>query len=126
MTRHKCLSVKQPWANLIASGQKTIETRLWATPYRGEILIISSRKPDISPAGCAVALATLVDCRPMTKDDEGAAMCHEYQGAFAWVLTNIRPTRPIPIRGSLGLFETEVEIDVDGDAYYMPAKTLFD
>mgnify|MGYP000945848419 CR=1 FL=1 len=26
----------QPWANLIAAGTKTIETRLWATAYRGE------------------------------------------------------------------------------------------
>lgn len=125
MGRHKCLSVKQPWANLIASGRKTIETRLWATPYRGEILIISSRKPDIAPAGCAVALATLVDCRPMTKDDEGAAMCPEYQGAFAWVLTNIRPTRPTPILGSLGLFEAEVEIELGGGDQSQ-ARTLFD
>lgn len=30
----KALSVKEPWASLIASGQKTIETRRWRTSYR--------------------------------------------------------------------------------------------
>lgn len=125
MARHKCLSVKQPWANMIASGQKTIETRLWATPYRGPLVIISSRKPDIEPAGCALALATLVDCRPMTKADETAAMCHEYEGAYAWVLADIRPIRPVPVRGSLGIFEAEVAIDVDGQVNSGP-MSLFD
>jgi len=30
----KTLTVRQPWANLIASGRKTIETRTWSTNYR--------------------------------------------------------------------------------------------
>ena len=41
----RALSVKQPWASLIASGQKTIETRTWRTDYRGDLLIVSSRQP---------------------------------------------------------------------------------
>lgn len=59
----KAISVKQPWANLIASGVKTIETRWWYTRYRGWLLIVSSKQPRIAPAGCAVARARLVDCR---------------------------------------------------------------
>lgn len=39
----KALNVKQPWAWLIASGKKTIETRTWSTKYRGPILIVSSK-----------------------------------------------------------------------------------
>ena len=31
----KALSVKQPWANKIASGEKSIETRYWKTDYPG-------------------------------------------------------------------------------------------
>jgi len=104
----KALSVKQPWANMIASGVKTIETRKWSTVYRGQILIVSSRTPRIEPAGCAVAVAKLVDCRPMVSDDEEEACCDWYSGAFAWVLTNIRQVRPIPVRGQLGLFEIDV------------------
>jgi len=44
----KALSVRQPWANLIAAGKKTIETRKWATDYRGQILIVSSKTPKLS------------------------------------------------------------------------------
>lgn len=106
--RMKALSVKQPWANMIASGKKTIETRRWATPYRGTLLIVSSRSPRIEPAGCALAVVELVDCRPMTKADEAAAGCDVYDGAYAWVLANTRRLRPVPIKGQLGVYEAEI------------------
>lgn len=35
----KALTVWQPWASLIAWGEKTIETRSWFTPYRGPLAI---------------------------------------------------------------------------------------
>ena len=101
----KALSVRQPWANLIASGAKTIETRLWATPYRGPLLIVSSKSPRIYPAGYALAVADLVDCRPMTRADEDAAMCERYPGAWSWLLENIRPIKPFPVKGQLGIYE---------------------
>ncbi len=104
----KALSVKQPWANLIASGEKTIETRVWATDYRGDILIVSSKQPRIEPAGCAVAVVELAECRPMTLSDEAAAQCPIYDDAVAWVLRNLRAIEPFPVRGQLGLFEIEV------------------
>ena len=107
----KALSVKQPWANMIASGEKTIETRTWMTPYRGQLLIVSSKQPHIEPAGCAVAVATVTDCRPMTRRDERAACCRVYPNAKAWVLLGIRRIEPIPVRGSFGLFDCPVEID---------------
>ena len=103
----KALSVMQPWANLIAAGKKTIETRTWPTNYRGEILVVSSKKPKIEPAGCAVALARLVECRPMTKNDEAAACCEIYPNAFAWVLEDVRPVKPFPVRGQLGVYDVE-------------------
>jgi hypothetical protein len=105
----KALSVKQPWANMIAEGEKTIETRTWSTDYRGEILIVSSRDPDIPPSGCAVAVAKLVDCRPMSVLDEPYARCRKYTGAYAWVLENVRRIKsPFPVQGQLRLFETDV------------------
>lgn len=39
----KCLSLKQPYAYLLASGKKTIEIRKWNTKYRGELLIHASK-----------------------------------------------------------------------------------
>ncbi len=107
----KALSIKQPWANAIASGEKTIETRSWGTPYRGLLLICSSKQPDEHPAGCALALATLWDCRRMTVQDEKAAMCRWYPGAFAWMLREIQPIVPIPVRGFLGVYECPISFD---------------
>jgi hypothetical protein len=40
----KALSLLQPWASLIAFGEKKIETRSWKTSYRGELYIHSSAK----------------------------------------------------------------------------------
>ncbi len=107
----KALSIKQPWANMIASGEKTIETRTWCTDYRGPLLIVSSKTPRIEPAGYALAVAKLIDCRPMTKDDEEEACCEIYPSAHAWVLTNIRRIDPFPIRGKLGLYDVNVTFD---------------
>ncbi|MBU2701121.1 hypothetical protein Ga0466249_002232 [Sporomusaceae bacterium BoRhaA] len=35
----KAITILQPWASLIACGEKKIETRSWATKYRGPIAI---------------------------------------------------------------------------------------
>lgn len=45
----KCLTLTQPWATLVAIGAKTVETRDWATSYRGDLLITASKK---FPADC--------------------------------------------------------------------------
>ncbi|KRT67815.1 MAG: hypothetical protein XU08_C0001G0226 [candidate division WWE3 bacterium CSP1-7] len=105
----KAISLKQPWANYIASGRKTIETRKWTTRYRGKILIVSSKSPNIPPAGYAVAVAEIVDCRPMVKTDEKAAMCEVYPKAHSWVLKNIRRIAPFPVKGQLSLYEVDYE-----------------
>lgn len=40
----KALSIKQPWASLIAHGIKDIENRKWKTHFRGRIYIHASAK----------------------------------------------------------------------------------
>lgn len=40
------LSLKQPWAALVVTGQKTIEVRKWATRIRGRVYIHAARTPD--------------------------------------------------------------------------------
>jgi activating signal cointegrator 1 len=40
----KVLSVVQPWATLLITGEKKIETRGWETSHRGPLLIHSSKK----------------------------------------------------------------------------------
>ena len=99
----KALSVRQPWAALIAAGRKTIETRTWTTRYRGDLLITSEKQ--------AVAVVTLADCRPMTAADEDAACCALYARAHAFVLENVRPVAPVAVRGRLRIHNAPVELD---------------
>lgn len=40
----KAITVLQPWATLLVTGKKHIETRSWKTNYRGEILIHAGKK----------------------------------------------------------------------------------
>ena len=115
----KCISVKQPWANMIARGEKTIETRLWMTKHRGQIAIASSAAPNICPAGCVVAIAEIVDCRRMTRSDEAAAGCRIYPGAWAWVLANVERIEPRPVKGQLRIYQ--IDLDTLG---YLPADKI--
>lgn len=41
----KALSIKQPWASLIAHGIKDVENRTWRTKFRGRIYIHASMSP---------------------------------------------------------------------------------
>lgn len=45
----KALSIKQPWASLIAHGIKDIENRTWKTNFRGRIYIHASGTPAKEP-----------------------------------------------------------------------------
>ncbi len=106
----KALSVKQPWANMIARGEKAIELRSWGTNHRGDLLICSSKRPDIAPAGCALAIVNMVDCRRATQEDEEKACSTVWiKTDFAWVFENVRRLRPWPIKGAIGLFDIEYE-----------------
>jgi activating signal cointegrator 1 len=39
----KTLTLTQPWASLVAMGQKKIETRSWRTNYKGPLLIHAAK-----------------------------------------------------------------------------------
>lgn len=101
----KALSVRQPYATLIAAGHKTIETRTWSTRYRGSLLICSSRRPkNQGPTGVALAVVELSDCRKMTPSDERRSRMPWREDLFSWVLKNIRALKPRPVYGALGLW----------------------
>jgi activating signal cointegrator 1 len=50
----KALSLWEPWASLIMTGAKTIETRSWYTGYRGPLLICAAKG--------GLSKSNLVDC----------------------------------------------------------------
>lgn len=82
---YKAISLKQPWANLIAAGKKTIETRKWSTKYRGDLVICSSQNPKIEPYGKALCIVELYDIKPMEAKDEKKA-CMKLPRAKARVI----------------------------------------
>ena len=123
----KALSVKQPWASLIAGGHKTIEWRSWRTNYRGPLLICAGKIPDDIyfefdpveagqnwPLGVAVAVVELADVRPFnpSKDIEAAMLEDDFRPprpGFSWVLKSpFALPGVIPVRGQQGLFEVEI------------------
>jgi len=107
----KALSVRQPWASLIAEGTKTIELRTWRTSYRGPLLICASKyKKSRGPKGVAVAIVDLVDVRLATSDDTVAACCTPLLQHYAWILSNSQITPPIPITGRLSIFDVKFSL----------------
>jgi hypothetical protein len=114
-TELRVLSVRQPWASLIASGRKTIELRSWATKYRGPVLIVSGASAwrgdhayEIGPRGVAVCVVDLVECRASSDSDEAAACLLPPPGfGFALCLANARPVAPVPVKGKLGLYRCD-------------------
>src|SRR3972149_9403848 len=105
----KAISLKQPWANLVASGKKTTETRKWTTKYRGDLVICSSKNPNIHPAGYALCIAELYHIEPMKKRHEHKACIKVYPVAYSWFLRNIRPMRkPVLVKERLGIFTLEL------------------
>lgn len=41
----KTITIKNPWAYLICSGEKNIENRTWPTKFRGRVLVHASANP---------------------------------------------------------------------------------
>jgi len=112
----RALSVKQPWANLIASGRKSIEVRSWATTYRGPMIIASTQKCKLEPVGCTVALVTLEDCISLNKNDFDNCFPDHlqkdfhtrwYDGMIGWKLSDIKKLQPFPIKGQQGLYHID-------------------
>lgn len=124
----KALSVREPWATLIATGRKPIELRTWSTDYRGPLLICCGGRPwqnttgrtpigiteeeigriCAQPLGIAICTVELVDVRPATAfDAHRACVAPDIEREFAWVLSDPCPVAPVPIKGRLNLFEVE-------------------
>lgn len=115
----RTLTVKQPWADLIAGGIKTIEVRSWTTRYRGPVLITASashsrtddarihQRVSDERLGITVCVVNLVDVRPATADDFDACGGFDPSGSLAWVLASPKLVSPLRVRGALGLRHVE-------------------
>ncbi|MCI2958190.1 ASCH domain-containing protein [Agromyces atrinae] len=123
MTDPHVLTVRNPWAWAIATGEKDVENRTWLTHFRGPIAIHAGLAYDMEASnfgpmmrlmnerdvrhsqqgsqlvrGAIVAVGELVDV--VRDSDSRWAM----PDCYHWLLANVRPlATPIPYKGSLSL-----------------------
>lgn len=120
----KVLTLKQPWATLVAEGIKKYEFRSWKTNYRGKILIHAGSGIDKEamkkfaglnltfPLKKILAEVEIVDC--LFLDDElnkkiisenNIAYGSKKREGYAWMLDNIKKINyEKEINGKLGLW----------------------
>jgi len=123
----KALTIKQPYATLIAEGIKEYEFRTWKTNYRGEFLVHAGKGKNIQymekfkdldleyPSGCVIAIASLENCievtnefRNILKKKNPILYSHiindkNWKG-YAFKLTNVKKIENIPAQGKLSFW----------------------
>ena len=124
----KCLSLKQPYAELLVSGKKTIEVRKWNTKFRSQFLVHSSKNIDEEACkrlkidqtklvtGAIIGKANLYDVisyrskNSFLKDKNKHFASSNYNKPKYGFLINQakRFDIPIHIRGKLGFFNVEL------------------
>ena len=123
----KVLTIKQPWATLIAEGIKKYEFRSWKTNYRGKLLIHAGAGVDKDylekfknlnlefPSKKVLAEVELVDCLKLDdklhqeiSNENNIAYGDKYRTGYAWKLKNVKKIKSDKIiNGKLGLWNTE-------------------
>ncbi len=122
----KCLSVSQPFADLIISGKKIIELRKWNTNFRGEFFIHAPIKIRIEDCkrlkinkklvtGAIIGKAELYEVKKYNSvkeikaDQKFHLASKNFHGkTFGFMLKNVKSFRiPISCKGKLGFFEID-------------------
>ncbi|MFA5408109.1 MAG: ASCH domain-containing protein [Bacilli bacterium] len=121
----KVITVKQPWASLIALGYKEYEFRTWSTKYRGPLLIHAGKGIDKQamehfkdldleyPTSQIVASVNLDDCclideqfnQDLTAKNTKVYGMTNRVGTYAWYLSNVKRIDDNEyVKGQLGLW----------------------
>jgi hypothetical protein len=113
----KALTICQPYADMIAKGEKPIENRTWPTAYRGPLAIHAGKSrawlDDGDEAerpgmvyGAIVATAMLVDCVRVTDLPAALQASEHANGPWCWILDEIYAfVVPVYVKGAQGLWE---------------------
>lgn len=128
----KVLTLKQPWATLVAEGIKKYEFRSWKINYRGKVLIhagvgidkeVMKKFKNINlefPSRRILAEVEIEDCLELDDDlnkkiinENNIAYGSKYRTGYAWKLKNIKKINvDKEINGKLGLWNIDLE-DLD-------------
>lgn len=124
----KVITIKQPFASMIAAGIKEYEFRTWKTKYRGEILIHAGKGIDKKamkkfekygleyPSGCIIAKVNLSDCIKVDNEFRGilseknadvysSIIKHTEWEGYGFQIDSVEKIGPIPAKGKLGIWE---------------------
>lgn len=125
----KCITIRQPYAELIASGIKKAEIRSWKTKYRGEVFIHAGASVDKEylpkykevidihnlDNSAIIAKCNIVDCvkideeyiKKYNEENKGSGyyISDKNIGNYAFVLDNIQRIDKIPAKGKLSFWE---------------------
>lgn len=132
----KVITLIQPWATLVALGEKKIETRSWSTNFRGRIAIHAGKKIDrsvfgqpyylevfqkysITPANI-ITSSIIATCRigDVKRTEELIDKISNQEFAFGnyepnrygWILDDLNLIKPIEgVKGMLGFWNYNVE-----------------
>ena len=125
----KVLTLKQPWATLVAEGLKQYEFRSWKINYRGKILIhagVGIDKEDMKkyknmnlefPSRRIIAEVEIEDCLELDEElnkkiinEKNIAYGSKYRTGYAWKLKNIKKINiNKEINGKLGLWNIDMD-----------------
>ena len=127
--RLKCLSLRQPYADLVVTGRKTIETRRWNTNFRGKFLVHASKAIDTESAallnidcskaikGAAIGSAFLYDVKKYANKEDFLADKEKHFGfmfcepRYGFLLKGAkRLNKSVPMIGRLGFFDVDRDI----------------
>ena len=124
------ISLKQPWAALVAAGLKTVEVRTWPTARRGPVLVHASKTVDDRPEAWArittpaleraaaqlggiVGAVEVTGCVEYPDTDSFAADADRHYNAPSWFkpprlygfeLANARPLPFVRLPGNTNFF----------------------
>lgn len=129
----KVLTIKQPFATLIAEGLKEYEFRTWKAKYRGDLLIHAGKGIDKKamkrfeylnltyPTGYIIAKVKMTDClyvdeklkKELKEKDEkvyhGIIKENSTWDGYGFKLENVQKIAPIPINGKLSFWEYDYQ-----------------
>jgi len=98
----KALTIHQPYAELIASGEKRVENRTWATRHRGHLAI---------HAGSSRVSLNILDVPFDVEDVPFGAVVAVVNVAWCWVLENVqRLPEPVTVSGKQGLWNLPPDV----------------
>jgi predicted transcriptional regulator len=131
----KCLSLKQPFADLLALGEKIIELRKWNTKYRGKFLVHASKNIDMEACerldididkitkGAIIGSAFLYNVKKYKNQEEFnkdkqkhfSLISKYFDGyKYGFLVKDARMfKKSIPYSGKLGFFEVDNSIIIN-------------